>query len=107
MVLPELREASLISFVRALPRAFAKAPYARSSEEAAPPREASLPLESLSEQEQQVLRLLVIGCSKPEFARELVISINTMKTHIQGLYRKRNVHNRIEANKVARRLAFL
>ncbi|GHO81501.1 hypothetical protein KSD_92720 [Ktedonobacter sp. SOSP1-85] len=70
-------------------------------------QEEALLLELLSEQEQGVLRLLIVGRSNPEIARELVISVNTVETHIQGLYRKLNVHNRIEASEVARRLAFL
>jgi LuxR family maltose regulon positive regulatory protein len=106
-VLPELREASLISFVRTLLRAFAQEPYARPAEEAAPPRKASLLLEPLSEQEQRVLRLLVVGCSNPEIARELIISVNTVKTHVQSLYRKLDIHNRVEACEIARRLSLL
>lgn len=106
-LLPELREASLISFVRTLLRAFAQesgplpapaTPYAG---------EKPLLMEPLSEQEQRVLRLLVAGRSNPEIARELVISLNTVKTHVQSLYHKLNVHNRVEASEVARRLSLL
>jgi LuxR family maltose regulon positive regulatory protein len=60
---------------------------------------------SLSEQEVRVLRLLSVGRSNPEIARELFISINTVKIHIQSIYRKLNVHNRHKAGEVARALA--
>ena len=106
-LLPELRETSLISFVRTLLHAFAQEPGAQSTQEAAPPLENALLLEPLSEQEQRVLRLLVAGRSNPEIARALVISLNTVKTHVQSLYGKLNVHNRVEASEVARRLSLL
>ncbi|GLV55400.1 LuxR family transcriptional regulator [Dictyobacter sp. S3.2.2.5] len=106
-VLPEIREASLISFVRTLLRAFVQEPYARSTGEVVSPGEAALPLEPLSEQEQRVLRLLAAGCSNPEIARELVVSVNTVKTHVQSLYRKLDIHNRVEASEMARRLSLL
>ncbi|GHO51470.1 LuxR C-terminal-related transcriptional regulator [Ktedonospora formicarum] len=106
-LLPELREASLASFVRTLLRAFAEGSGARFIEVVAPTREASLPLEPLSDQEQRVLRLLVAGRSNPEIARELIISVNTVRTHVQSLYRKLNVHRRVEASEMARRLSLL
>jgi LuxR family maltose regulon positive regulatory protein len=81
-LLPELRETALISSVRTLLRAFAESPGARLAEEVAPPRNGPLPLEPLSEQEQRVLRLLVAGHSNPEIAHEMVISVNTVKTHV-------------------------
>lgn len=107
MLLPELRESALISFVRTLLYAFAGEPDTRSAEKAALPRGVSLPLEPLSEQEQRVLRLLVVGRSNPEIASTLMISLNTVKTHVQSLYRKLDVHNRMEASETARRLSLL
>lgn len=106
-LLPEIHETSLVSFVRTLLRAFAQEPGVQPAAEAAPPREASLPLEPLSDQEQRVLRLLVAGRSNPEIARTLVISLNTVKTHVQSLYGKLNVHNRVEASEAARHLSLL
>ncbi|GHO70734.1 hypothetical protein KSC_096260 [Ktedonobacter sp. SOSP1-52] len=106
-LLPELREASLISHVRTLLQAFAQEPGTQLAKEILHPRQNPLLLEPLSEQEQRVLRLLVAGRSNVEIARELVISVNTVKTHVQGLYRKLNVHNRVEASEVARNLSLL
>ena len=61
-------------------------------------------VEPLSPQEQRVLRLLAAGLSNPEIARELVVSINTIKTQVQSIYRKLNVSNRDQARDVAREL---
>ncbi|GCE29312.1 hypothetical protein KDA_47960 [Dictyobacter alpinus] len=61
-------------------------------------------VESLSSQEQRVLRLLVVELSYLEIARELVVSINTVKTQVNSIYRKLNVHSRREARAVAQQL---
>lgn len=58
----------------------------------------------LSPQELRVLRLLVNGHSRPEIAKELVVSINTIKTQIHSIYRKLHVTSRKEACATARRL---
>lgn len=64
-------------------------------------------VEPLSSQEQRVLRLLAVGLSKPEIAEELIISVNTVKTHVQSIYRKLDVHSREAAGDVARHLNLL
>jgi LuxR family maltose regulon positive regulatory protein len=60
-------------------------------------------IETLSAQEQRVLQLFIAGLSKPEIASELVVSINTVKTHLQHIYQKLNISSRAEAREVARR----
>lgn len=72
-------------------------------DQASPPRVLAN-LEPLSRQEQRVLRLLVAELSYPEIARELVVSINTVKTQVNSIYRKLNVHSRREARAVAQQL---
>jgi LuxR family maltose regulon positive regulatory protein len=63
--------------------------------------------EPLSPQEQRVLRLLATGRSNPEIARELIVSVNTVKTQVQSIYRKLNVKNRWEARDAAHQLKLL
>jgi LuxR family transcriptional regulator, maltose regulon positive regulatory protein len=104
-LLPELRETSLLSFARLLLRGFAQDVGVQPLQEVS--REDTLLLEPLSEQEQRVLRLLVVGRSNPEIASALMISLNTVKTHVQSLYGKLNVHSRVEASEAARRLSLL
>jgi LuxR family maltose regulon positive regulatory protein len=63
--------------------------------------------EPLSMQEQRVLRLLAAGLSNIEIARELVVSINTVRSQVQSIYRKLQVHNRHAASAAARNLHLL
>lgn len=104
-VLPTLHEKALIAYVHALLRAFAQEhtePGSISTD-----TDAIMLVEPLSSQEQHVLRLLVAGRSNPEIAAELIVSVNTVKSQVQSIYRKLNVHNRVEASEVARLLKLL
>lgn len=72
------------------------------------PASAAAPLlEPFTSQEQRILRLLAAGCSTQEIARHLVISRNTVKTHVRHLYGKLGVHNRMQASSRARDLHLL
>ncbi|GHO79906.1 helix-turn-helix transcriptional regulator [Ktedonobacter sp. SOSP1-85] len=64
-------------------------------------------LELLSSGERRVLHLLVAGRTNPEIARELVVSLNTVKTQVKSIYRKLGIGSRHEASEVARRLGLL
>jgi LuxR family maltose regulon positive regulatory protein len=55
------------------------------------------PFEPLSERELEVLRLLGTDLSGPEIAGELVVSLNTMRTHTKSIYAKLDVNSRREA----------
>lgn len=57
----------------------------------------------LTQRESEVLELLVSGHSNKAVARRLVISEDTVKTHIRGLYRKLEVSDRSGAIAVALR----
>lgn len=54
-----------------------------------------------------MLRLLVAGLSNPEIAEELVVSVNTIKTQVQSIYRKLDVSSRSQARRAARELRLL
>jgi LuxR family maltose regulon positive regulatory protein len=64
-------------------------------------------VESLSERELDVLRLLGTELSGPEIARELMVSPNTMRTHTRNIYSKLGVHNRRAAVRRAEELDLL
>ena len=64
-------------------------------------------VEPLSGQELRVLRLLAAGLSNSEIAGELVVSNNTVKTHLKNIYRKLNVNARDEARALARELKLI
>lgn len=51
---------------------------------------------ALSPRERDILRLLVEGRSAPFIAEELVVSGNTVKSHISHIYGKCDIHNRQE-----------
>ncbi len=50
--------------------------------------------EPLSERELEVLKLLRSELSGPEIARELMVSLSTIRTHTQNIYAKLGVNNR-------------
>jgi len=61
----------------------------------------NFPREKLSKREIQVLELIVDGKTSQEIADELCISITTVRTHTQNVYRKLEVYNRAEATAIA------
>jgi LuxR family maltose regulon positive regulatory protein len=68
-----------------------------------PPRLA----EPLSQGETRVLRYLPTNLSAPEIARELSVSVNTVRTHIRHVCGKLGAHGRTEAVTQARTLGLL
>ena len=54
-------------------------------------------VEELSSRELDALRLLRSDLSGPDIARELLVSLNTMRTHTKNIYMKLGVTNRREA----------
>ncbi len=58
-------------------------------------RPAKQPLiDPLSERELDVLRLLGTELDGPEIARELMVALNTVRTHTKNIYGKLGVNNR-------------
>jgi LuxR family maltose regulon positive regulatory protein len=64
-------------------------------------------IEPLSEREFEVLRLLGTELNGPEIARELLVSLHTIRTHTQHIYSKLGVHNRRAAIRRAEELDLL
>jgi LuxR family maltose regulon positive regulatory protein len=64
-------------------------------------------IEPLSEREFEVLRLLGTELNGPEIARELIVSLNTMRTHTKSIYNKLGVNNRRMAIRRAEELGLL
>ena len=63
--------------------------------------------EPLSEREYDVLRLLATDLSGPEIADELMISLNTMRTHTKNIYGKLGVNSRRAAVRRAEELGLI
>lgn len=63
--------------------------------------------ESLSEREIEVLRLVAQGATNQEIAEQLVITVGTVKSHINHILRKLDSDNRTEAVARARGLGLL
>jgi DNA-binding NarL/FixJ family response regulator len=57
----------------------------------------------LSMREREVLDLAASGLSNKEIAEQLVISTNTVKFHLRGIYCSLGVHNRLQASQAMSR----
>jgi LuxR family maltose regulon positive regulatory protein len=64
-------------------------------------------LEALSESEIRVLRYLPTNLTGPEIARELYVSVNTVRTHMRHLYEKLGTHTRADTVARGRALGLL
>jgi DNA-binding NarL/FixJ family response regulator len=56
-----------------------------------------IPYEVLSVREHEVLRLIVDGLSNQEIAERLVVSLDTVKTHVRHIFEKLAVNDRTQA----------
>jgi two-component system nitrate/nitrite response regulator NarL len=68
-----------------------------SSRRPPPDPTATLQASHLTAREKVVLALLVEGLNGPQIARRLLISPNTVRTHVQSILTKLQVHSRLEA----------
>jgi LuxR family maltose regulon positive regulatory protein len=84
---------------------------ARHLERAAAPKEGALPQQSLinplSHRELDVLRLLDSDLTGPDIARQLYVSLNTLRTHTKSIFTKLDANNRATAVRRARHLGLL
>ena len=65
------------------------------------------PSDTLSPRELQVLRLLDSERSGPEIARELYVTVNTLRTHTKRIFTKLDVTSRAAAVRRARELGLV
>jgi LuxR family maltose regulon positive regulatory protein len=70
------------------------------------PHTSALP-EPLTPREMEVLRLVAVGASNPEIARQLFVTLNTVKRHVTHILGKLGVSNRTQAATRARDLNLL
>ena len=61
-------------------------------------------IEPLTERELDVMRLLASDLDGPSIARELVVSLTTVRTHTKNIYAKLGVNNRRAAVRRAHQL---
>ena len=54
-------------------------------------------VEPLTEREIEILRHIVAGMTNQDIAEQLVVSMSTVKTHINRTYRKLDVQSRTQA----------
>jgi DNA-binding NarL/FixJ family response regulator len=87
----------------AAPESAAAASTSTSTSTSAP----TTPPTSLTPRETDVLRRLSHGNTLAEVARELDLSVNTVKTHVKNVYARLDVSSRIAAVDAARRMGIL
>jgi LuxR family maltose regulon positive regulatory protein len=87
------------AYVQRLLRATQDAPHA------ADPNQTLV--EPLSQRELEVLRLMAAGLKNREIADELVITLGTVKSHVNSIYGKLGVGSRVQAIERARALGIL
>ena len=61
----------------------------------------------LSTREQEVLEQLAQGLSHTSIAKNLFLSPSTVRKHIENIYKKLQVHNKLEAVQKARRQSLI
>jgi DNA-binding NarL/FixJ family response regulator len=94
----EISIAKLVNSIRAVADGYALFPHKLWSRRSPGYEDDAAFLAShLSPREREVLVLLVKGASGETIAKKLVISRNTVRTHIQNILTKLQVHSRIEA----------
>lgn len=52
--------------------------------------------QTLTAREYEVLKLIAKGLNNHQIADILVVSIHTVKAHVESIYRKFNVHNKVQ-----------
>ncbi len=60
----------------------------------------------LTKREKEILGLMTDGLTNKEIAERLMVSQNTIKTHVKGIYRKLDVNRRVQAVELAQNWKF-
>ncbi|GAA4923012.1 LuxR family maltose regulon positive regulatory protein [Actinomycetospora succinea] len=94
----------IAGLLRALPKHDPAHAYARRLLAAGPSSPAGALVDPLSDRELDVLRLLGSELDGPDIARELSVSLNTMRTHTKAIYAKLGVTSRRAAVRRAHEL---
>jgi DNA-binding NarL/FixJ family response regulator len=68
-----------------------------------PPNQHDKKLAGLTPREREVLDRMVVGCDRATIARELMMSVGTVRTHKRNILAKLGVHSSLQAVSVARR----
>src|SRR5690606_15771448 len=64
-------------------------------------------VEQLTFREQEILQMIVDGCSNKDIAQRLFITVSTVKWHVRQVYQKLRVRSRVQAMVRARELNLL
>lgn len=51
----------------------------------------------ITEREKEVLAYIIKGFSNTEISEKMCISVHTVKAHLDSLYKKLKVHNKVQA----------
>ena len=61
-------------------------------------------MQYLTSREKEVLELIIQGNSNPKIAQMLNITVHTVKAHLQSIFNKLNVKNRVQAAVLAAKM---
>jgi LuxR family maltose regulon positive regulatory protein len=105
IAITQSQDRDLLAYARRLLAAF----YQGEAERPVPPK--TVPggplIEPLTERELEVLHLVAAGWTNQEIADKLVISVRTVKKHVENIHGKLGVSNRTQAAVRARELNLL
>jgi len=66
-----------------------------------------MPVDTLTDREMEVLKMMSKGMSNKEIAEGLEMTVNTVKTHIKNIYGKLQVNRRVQAVAKSKKLGIL